>query len=187
MLFRSNGNLSLVGFSAAVSVSGSKKGTAWSFALSTTINVLGAVNVGFNGNFYNNGAGFRFTMTGTASLSAAGVAASGSFTISNEPGKEGMSAAITLAVPGITGSGSIAINADGTFDASLGVSVNLGIVKAGGTLKMGNVAYSNGRRYRGGTYFSVSGYFETAGIGFWFSGNINANGSFDFSVNSGFD
>jgi len=185
--FAGSGNLNLVGFSAAVNVSGSKSGANWAFALSTNIRVLGAVDVGFSGNFSRTNNAFRFTMTGNASLSAAGVAASGSFTISNEPGREGMSASVTLQVPGISGSGSIAINADGTFDASLGVSVSLGIVRAGGTLKMGNVAYWNGQRYRGGTYFSVSGYFETAGIGFWFSGNINANGSFDFSVNSGFN
>ncbi|MBU6240212.1 MAG: hypothetical protein KJS66_00305 [Acidobacteria bacterium] len=185
--FAGSGNLNLVGFSAAVNVSGSKSGANWAFALSTNIRVLGAVDVGFSGNFSRTNNAFRFTMTGNASLSAAGVAASGSFTISNEPGREGMSASVSLQVPGISGSGSIAINADGTFDASIGVSVSLGIVRAGGTLKMGNVAYWNGQRYRGGTYFSVSGYFETAGIGFWFSGNINANGSFDFSVNSGFN
>ena len=93
-----------------------------------TINVLGAVNVGFSGNFSRVNSAFRFTMTGNASLSAAGVAANGAFSISNEPGKEGMSASVTLAVPGITGSGSIAINSDGTFDASLSVSVALGYI-----------------------------------------------------------
>ncbi len=184
--FNGSGNLNLVGFSAAVSVSGSKSGANWAFALSTNIQVLGAVNVGFSGNFSRVNNAFRFTMTGNASLSAGGVAASGTFSISNEPGREGMSASVSLQVPGISGSGSIAINADGTFDASIGVNVSLGIVNAGGTLKMGNVAYSNGQRYRGGTYFSISGYFATAGIGFWFSGNIDRNGNFDFSVTSGF-
>jgi len=184
--FSGSGNLSLVGFNAAVTVSGSKSGANWTFGLTTNIRVLNAVDVGFTGNFSRVNSAFRFTMAGSASLSAAGVAANGSFSITNEPGREGMSAALTLAVPGITGNGSVVINSDGTFDASIGVSVSLGIVKAGATLKMGNVAYSNGQRYRGGTYFNVAGYFETAGIGFWFAGNINGDGSFDFTVNSGF-
>ena len=204
--FTGNGSLNLVAFNASVNVTGSKTGSSWSFSLSSTIQVLGAVNVAFNGNFYNNAtAGFRFTMTGSASLSAAGVAANGSFTISNEPGKEGMSASLSLAVPGITGSGSITVTADGSFEASIAAALNLGIMKINGTVKMGNIGYNVQSKcvkifnvnacgfppittttYRIGAYLNVTGSFSLIGIGFDIAGNINSNGSFDFTVNAGF-
>ncbi|MEY2628158.1 MAG: hypothetical protein RJB08_1917, partial [Actinomycetota bacterium] len=206
--FTGSGSLNLVAFNANVSVTGNKTGANWSFSLTSTIQVLGAVNVGFSGSFYNNPtAGFRFTMTGSASLSAAGVAANGSFTISNEPGKEGMSASLSLAVPGITGSGSITVTADGSFEASLNASLNLGIMKINGTVKMGNIGYNvqftcqnflfgqklcifppiTTTKYRIGAYLNVSGSFNLIGIGFAVAGNINSNGSFDFTVNAGFN
>jgi hypothetical protein len=138
--FTGSGNLTLVAFNSAVTVSGSKKGSAWAFNMSSTMKVMGAVDVGFSGSFYSSGGATRFTMTGSANLSAAGIGgvggATGSFTISNEPGKVGLAIAFSVKVMATTASGSMWIAADGTYSASLAMTLSLAGVSVGGQLKI---------------------------------------------------
>lgn len=102
--------------------------------------VMGAVDVGFSGSFYSSGGVTRFTMTGSANLSAAGIGGvggvTGSFTISNEPGKVGLSAAFSVQVMVTTVSGSMWVAADGTYSASLAMTLSLAGVSVGGQLKI---------------------------------------------------
>jgi hypothetical protein len=184
--FSGSGTLNLIGFNAGVSVSGSKSGANWAFSMNSTISVMGAVNVAFGGNFYKSGTTTRFTMYGSADLRAAGIGGGrGNFRISNEPGQAGMYADVTVSIAGVNGGGALWVGADGTFDTSLWVRVQFPGVDSGGWLKMGNVAWSNGVRYRGGTYFQIDAWFALAGVWFRMYGNINADGSFGFWVQAG--
>jgi hypothetical protein len=184
--FSGSGTLNLIGFNAAVSVSGSKNGANWAFAMNSTFTVMGAVNVAFGGNFYKSGTTTRFTMFGSADLRAAGIGGGrGSFRISNEPGQAGLYADVSVSISGVSGSGAIWIGADGTFDTTLNVRVNFPGVNVGGNLKIGNVAWSGGTRYRGGTYFQIDAWFSLAGVWFRMYGNVNADGSFSFTAQAG--
>ena len=184
--FNGSGTLNLIGFNAAVSVSGSKSGANWAFAMNSTFSVMGAVNVAFGGNFYKSGTTTRFTMTGSADLRAAGIGGGrGDFRISNEPGQAGLFASVSVNISGVSGSGALWVGADGTFDTTLNVSVNFPGVNVGGNLKIGNVAWSNGVRYRGGTYFQIDAWFSLAGVWFRMYGNVNADGSFRFTAQAG--
>ena len=138
--FKGSGSLTLVAFSADVTVSGSKKGSTWSFAMSSTMKVMGLVDVGFSGSFYSTGGVTRFTMTGSANLSAAGIGGvggvTGAFTISNEPNQSGLSVAFSVKVMTTTVSGSMWVAADGTYSASLAMTISLGGVSVSGQLKI---------------------------------------------------
>jgi hypothetical protein len=207
--FSGSGNLNLVAFSAAVSVSGSKSGSTWQFAMSANIRVMGAVDVAFRGNFYKSGSETRFTMAGSASLGAAGIAgANANFRISNEPGQAGLYASISVAIAGISGSGALWIGADGSFDTTINVGVNFPGVSAGGNFKMSNIAYQvtgwtqqcnpaqgwfpaicwNVAIYgpvRVATYAQIDAWLTFAGVGFRMWGNINGDGSFRFTAAAG--
>ena len=208
--FTGSGNLNLVAFSAAVSVSGSKNGNTWQFAMSANIRVMGAVDVAFQGNFYTSGGTTRFTMAGSASLRAAGIAgANANFRISNEPGQAGLYASISVGIAGISGSGALWIGADGSFDTTINVGVNFPGVSAGGNFKMSNIAnqvvawnqqcrpmfgswgnnvctsvpvYGN---VRVATYVQIDAWLTFAGVGFRMWGNINGDGSFQFTAAAG--
>jgi len=206
--FSGSGNLNLVAFSAAVSVSGSKNGNTWQFAMSANIQVMGAVNVGFRGNFYKSGSETRFTMAGSASLGAAGIAGgNANFRISNEPGQAGLYASISVAIAGISGSGALWIGADGSFDTTINVGVNFPGVSAGGNFKMSNIAYQvvawsqqcwqgpwgsnicvsvpQYGNVRVATYVQIDAWLTFAGVGFRMWGNINGDGSFRFTAAAG--
>ena len=208
--FSGSGNLNLVAFSAAVSVSGSKSGSTWQFAMSANIRVMGAVDVAFRGNFYKSGSETRFTMAGSASLGAAGIGgANANFRISNEPGQAGLYASVSISIAGINGSGALWIGADGTFDTTLYVGVNFPGVSAGGNFKMSNIAYQvtgwtqqcgpifgswgpsicwNVPIYgpvRVATYAQIDAWLTFAGVGFRMWGNINGDGSFRFTAAAG--
>jgi hypothetical protein len=172
--FTGSGSLSLVAFGASVSVSGYKSGGSWGFSMSSNITVMGAVSVGFNGNFYKSGSTTRFTMRGSAALNAAGVAGSGSFRISNEPGQSGMYVDVSVNVGGvISGSGALWVGANGSFNASIYVYVNLRAVGAYGYLYISNNS------------MTVDAYLNMAGISFRMYGYINSNGSFQFTASAG--
>jgi hypothetical protein len=184
--FAGSGNLNLVAFNAAVSVSGSKNGNTWQFAMSTNINVMGAVSVGFSGNFYKSGSTTRFTMRGSADLRAAGIGGGrGNFRISNEPGQAGLYADVSINIAGINGGGAMWVGADGTFDTSIWVGINFPGVSAGGWVKIGNVAWYNGQRYRGNSYFIVDAWLNFVGVSFRMYGYINGDGSFQFTASAG--
>jgi hypothetical protein len=138
--FKGSGSLTLIAFSADVAVSGSKKGSTWAFAMSSTMKVMGLVDVGFSGSFYSTGGVTRFTMTGSANLSAAGIGGvggvTGAFTISNEPNRSGLSVAFSVKVMTTTVSGSMWVAADGTYSASLAMTISLAGVSVSGQLKM---------------------------------------------------
>ncbi|MBU6227572.1 MAG: hypothetical protein KGQ43_08295, partial [Acidobacteria bacterium] len=138
--FNGSGRLNLVGFTADVSVSGSKNGSNWAFALSTNMTVMGAVSVGFSGNFYSSNGGMRFTVSGNAALNAAGLGGlSGQFRFSNEPGQAGMYVALSVNIGGvIRGDGALWVGGDGTFETNINVGMNLPGVSAGANLKLGN-------------------------------------------------
>jgi hypothetical protein len=174
--FTGSGSLNLVAFGASVSVSGSKSGSNWSFSMSSNITVMGAVNVGFSGNFYKSGSQTRFTMRGSAALNAAGVAGSGSFRISNEPGQSGMYVDVSVNVGGIvSGSGAMWVGANGSFNASIYVYMNLRVVGAYGYL------YISNNNMTIDAYLTMPG----TGINFRVYGYINANGSFQFTASAG--
>ena len=184
--FAGSGNLNLVAFNAAVSVSGSKNGNTWQFAMSSTINVMGAVSVGFSGNFYKSGSTTRFTMRGSADLRAAGIGGGrGNFRISNEPGQAGLYADVSINIAGVNGGGAMWVGADGTFDTSIWAGVNFPGVSAGGWVKIGNVAWYNGQRYRGNSYFIIDAWLNFAGVWFRMYGYINGDGSFQFTASAG--
>lgn len=190
--FSGSAKLTLVAFTADVTVSGSKAGSAWNFAMTASLTVMGAVKVDFAGNFSRTvatatkPAATLFTMSGKASLSAAGIAGSSAeFRISNVPGQAGLFASVAVNISGISGSGSLWIGADGTFDTTLGVSVNLAGVSAGGNLKVGNVAWVNGVRTRGTSYFQIDAWLSLAGVSFRMYGYINGDGSFKFTAAAG--
>ena len=192
--FDSNGNfsfggsgwLNLVAFNSTVYVSGSKNGSNWSFSISSTINVMSAINVGFGGNFYKSGSTTRFTMWGSADLRAAGVGGGrGDFRISNEPGQAGMYASISINIAGINGGGAMWVGADGTFETSVWVSLNFPGFSAGGWIKIGNVYWWGSTRYRGGTYFTLDAWINLAGVWFRLWGNVNGDGSFQFIASAG--
>jgi hypothetical protein len=184
--FNGSGWLNLVAFQSTVYVSGSKSGNNWSFSMSSTINVMGAINVGFGGNFRKDGATTRFTMWGSADLRAAGIGGGrGDFRISNEPGQAGMYASIAINIAGINGGGAMWIGADGTFETSVWVSVNFPGVSSGGWIKVGNVYWSGSYRYRGGTYFQLDAWINLAGVWFRLWGNVNGDGSFQFTAQAG--
>jgi hypothetical protein len=184
--FTGSGSLSLVAFGASVSVSGYKSGGSWGFSMSSNITVMGSVNVGFSGNFYKSGSTTRFTMRGSAALNAAGIGGgSGNFRISNEPGQAGVYADVSVNIAGISGGGSLWVGADGTFDTSIYVGVNLPGVSTGGWVKIGNVAWWNGQRYRGNSYFQIDAWLNFAGLSFRMWGNINGDGSFRFTASAG--
>ena len=138
--FKGSGSLTLIAFSADVTVSGSKKGSTWAFAMSSTMKVMGLVDVGFSGSFYSTGGVTRFTMTGSANLSAAGIGGvggvTGAFTISNEPNRSGLSVAFSVKVMTTTVSGSMWVAVDGTYSASLAMTISLAGVSVSGQLKM---------------------------------------------------
>ena len=172
--FTGSGSLSLVAFGASVSVSGYKSGGSWGFSMSSNITVMGAVSVGFSGNFYKSGSTTRFTMRGSAALNAAGVAGSGSFRISNEPGQSGMYVDVSVNVGGvISGSGALWVGANGSFNASIYVYVNLRAVGAYGYLYISNNS------------MTIDAYFTMASVSFRMYGYINSNGSFQFTASAG--
>ncbi|MEY2627617.1 MAG: hypothetical protein RJB08_1376, partial [Actinomycetota bacterium] len=184
--FSGSGWLNLVAFNSTVYVSGRKDGGNWSFSMSSTINVMSAINVGFGGNFYKSGSTTRFTMWGSADLRAAGVGGGrGDFRISNEPGQAGMYASISINIAGINGGGAMWIGADGTFETSVWVSLNFPGFSAGGWIKIGNVYWWGSTRYRGGTYFTLDAWINLAGVWFRLWGNVNGDGSFQFIASAG--
>ena len=208
--FTGTGNLNLVGFTANVSVSGSKNGSNWAFSLNTTISVMGAVNVAFSGNFYSSNGGMRFTVSGSAALNAAGLGGlSGQFRFSNEPGQAGMYVALTANIAGvIKGSGSLWVGGDGTFETNIDVGLSLPGVSAGAKLKLGNFTTSARMgtrtekfcffrcidiqvpyvietvRTKVGTYMTLDGWANVLGFNFDVDGNINSDGSFKFVVSA---
>jgi hypothetical protein len=154
--------------------------------MSTNINVMGAVSVGFSGNFYKSGSTTRFTMRGSADLRAAGIGGGrGNFRISNEPGQAGLYADVSINIAGINGGGAMWVGADGTFDTSIYVGVNFPGVSTGGWVKVGNVAWYNGQRYRGNSYFIIDAWLNFAGVSFRMYGYINGDGSFQFTASAG--
>lgn len=96
-----------------------------------------------------------------------------------------MYASIAINIAGINGGGAMWIGADGTFETSVWVSVNFPGVSSGGWIKVGNVYWSGSYRYRGGTYFQLDAWINLAGVWFRLWGNVNGDGSFQFTAQAG--
>lgn len=111
--------------------------------MSSSITVMGAINVAFNGYFYNSGSGTRFVMNGSTTLGAIGFNwARGNFRLSNEPGEVGLTAQLQLNLSVFNGYGSIWVAADGRFNTSVYVGVGFaGIVGGSGWLTLTNVRW----------------------------------------------
>ena len=140
--FTGSANLNLLGFNAGVNVSGNRTNNVWHFGILTNITVMGAVNVGFDGNFYRDGTTTKFEMAGSATLGAVGFNyARGNFRMSNKPGIEGLTAQLQINIQGFNGYGSISIASDGRFNSSVYVGVGFPGMSGTGWLTLNNVAW----------------------------------------------
>jgi hypothetical protein len=141
--FTGSANLNLIGFNAGVNVSGNRTNNVWHFGMLTNITVMGAINVGFDGNFYRDGTTTKFEMAGSTTLGAIGFSwARGNFRMSNKPGIEGLNAQLQLNLSVFSGYGSIWVAADGRFNTSVYVGVNFaGIAGGSGWLTLTNVRW----------------------------------------------
>jgi hypothetical protein len=140
--FTGSANMNLIGFNAAVSVSGSGKSGNWTFNTNANITVMGAINVSFDGYFYSGASGTRLVMNGSASLDAIGIGyARGEFRISNEPWEMGLSASVAIDIYGFKGRGSIWVAGDGRFNTSIYVGVGFPGLSGNGFLTLTNVRW----------------------------------------------
>jgi hypothetical protein len=172
--FSGSGYLNLVAFNTSVNVSGYKSGGSWGFSMSANLTVMNALNVNFNGNFYKSGSTTRFTMSGSASLNAAGIAGSGSFRISNEPGQAGMYVGISVNVAGVVqAQGAMWLGANGSFWANLNAQLYLSVVNGNGSLYISNNS------------MTVDSYLNVFGATFRVYGSLYSNGTFSITAQAG--
>ena len=172
--FSGSGYLNLVAFNTWVNVSGYKSGGSWGFSMSASLTVMNALNVNFSGNFYKSGSTTRFTMSGSASLNAAGIAGSGSFRISNEPGQAGMYVGINVNVGGVVAAqGAMWLGANGSFWANLNAQLYLSVVNGNGSLYISNNS------------MTVDSYLNVFGATFRVYGSLYSNGTFSITAQAG--
>ncbi len=157
-------NVNLAGF-GTTSASFTINNSGVSF--STTINVHVAT-VNFSGTVATNG---NFRVTGSASVGFAGFGGSGSFTLTNSGLT--VSATVNVVVATINVSGSVSTS--GAF--SFTVSTNMSFAGIGGS---GSLTLNNS-----GVTVNASLGISPLGVHIAFSGAVNSNGTFRFTLHAG--